>query len=440
MKLSCNRRSTIQASWYISAFCLVLLPMIGCSSESDSAGGDKQSKKIQTVTVAGAVEEEVTEYVELVGRMSANELVDIRSRVSGFLLKRHFTDGQRVKAGEMLFTIEPDQYEAVYQQSLAQIEVAKAQLGLAQKTFARSANLLEKNAVSRQEYEQNQAQVATAEAQLVAAKADAEKTKLDVNYTKITSPIDGRVDRRLIDEGNYVTGGMLGGTVLTTVINDHPIKAIANVDENTTLAFRRRLREIAGDDYQEEHKVADLNVPCFLQLSDEKDFPHKGKVEYAEIRVDQNTGTSQMRAVFDNETGLLRVGMFVRMRVPVTDPYKAVLVPDRAIGTDQATRFVYVVDDKNKIQQRQVEIGDRKGEQRIVKSGVKPGENVVVAGLQLVQPGMEVKTEQQKDKDKEKDKEQGKKASEGDSSQPSSETQQPSKDGQQGQSSGEAKT
>ncbi len=367
--------------------------ILGCSKQGDANSSSDAGKKKQRVSVAKAVEEKVTDFAEFVGRTQADKEVDIRSRVSGFLQKKHFDDGQFVKKGDPLFDIEPDQYQAIYYQSLARIKIAKAEVDLAEKTEARSAALLEKNAVSVQEHQENQAKVATAKAQLVAAEADAARTELDVDYTKIISPIDGRVDASVFDEGNYVTGGIIGGTVLTTVVTISPMKALANVDENVILRFMRRQRELGGAEFKQVNRAEDLKVPCYLQLSDEDDFPHEGLVEYVQVQVDKSTGTSKLRAVFDNKNGLLKPGMFVRLRVPVTDPYSTVLVPDRSIGTDQATQFVYVVDDKNVVSQRQVVTGDRKGSLRVIKSGVKAGEVVITKGLQLVQPGMTIDPE-----------------------------------------------
>jgi RND family efflux transporter MFP subunit len=211
-----------------------------------------------------------------------------------------------------------------------------------------------------------------------------------VQYTEILAPISGRVDRALLDDGNFVTGGIGGGTILTTVISDRPIKAVANVNEQVRLKFSRRQREVAGEDFVDADKAVDLEIPCYLQLQDEKDFPHEGMLEYAEIQVQSETGTSQLRAVFPNENGLLKPGMFVRLKLPVSAPQAAVLVPDTAIGTDQATKFVYVVNDANEIEYRSVETGDRRDAMRVILSGIQPGDSVLVAGMQLVQPGMKV--------------------------------------------------
>ncbi|SMP38228.1 membrane fusion protein, multidrug efflux system/membrane fusion protein, multidrug efflux system [Neorhodopirellula lusitana] len=374
----------------VSLLCigLSLILASGCSKTKPSE--NPSARPTQKVSVAAAVQNEVTDYIELVGRLAADEKVVIQSRVSGFLLKTHFTDGQRVQAGDLLFTIEPDEYDAIYNQAQAQISVAETQLELARKKFARSQKLLTNDAISREEFDEDQAAVAEAAASVIAKQADSARVKLDVDYTKIISPISGRVDRALLDDGNFVTGGLVGGTVLTTVLKDRPIKAIANINEGVRLTFMRRRRELGGEEFQEADKLQELNIPCFLQLQDETDFPHEGKLEYAESQVNEQTGTSQIRAMFENASGLLTTGMFVRLKVPVSDAHSAVLVPDTAIGTDQATKFVYVVDDQNEVQHRTVEVGDRKGKLRVILSGVKPSESVVVAGIQLIQPGMKV--------------------------------------------------
>ncbi len=372
-------------------------PLIGCK-KSDSSGEQTSSQKeIPTVKVKTAGTNTVTDYVELVGHTSADQIVDIRARVSGFLMKVHFEDGQRVKAGDVLYSIQPEQFEAIHNQSLAQIEIMKAKVDLADKTLARSAKLLEQNAVSRQEYDQNVAELATAQSQVVAAQASAARTKLDVDYTTIYSPIDGRVDDNLIDEGNYITGGLLGGTILTTVVDDTPIKAEAHVDEVVLLDVLRRYRKNDKEDFKEPDIISDLNIPCFMKLSDEDDYDHQGKLEFVQRLIDQTTGTTKVRAVFDNNQALLRVGMFVRLKIPMSDPYETILVPDRAIGTDQASRFVYTVNDEGVIVQNIVEMGAREGKMRIIKSGVKKGEKVIVTGLQVVRPGMIVKTEEAED-------------------------------------------
>lgn len=366
---------------------------IGCSGGADnSAQADRPAQKVRVVAAA---ESQVEDFVELVGRTSALESVDIQSRVSGYLLKTHFVDGQKVAKGDRLFSIEPDQYQAIYNQALAQIAVAKSQLDLSQKTLARSMELIKTRAIAQEKLDEDQAAVAQAQSLVTAAEADAAKVKLDVDYTEIVSPISGRVDRALLDEGNFVNGGLMGGTLLTTVVSDGMANAVANVDESVRLKVMRRQREVAGEDFKEAESVAELKIPCYLQLQDETGYPHEGVLDYVEVKVDQSTGTSKIRGLFQNEDGLLKPGMFVRLKIPVSDSYPAVLVPDTAIGTDQATKFVYVVNSDNEVEQRSVVVGDRKDNLRVIKSGVTANESVVVAGMQLIQPGMKVETSMQ---------------------------------------------
>ncbi|MEM9365276.1 MAG: efflux RND transporter periplasmic adaptor subunit [Planctomycetota bacterium] len=368
--------------------CATSVCLSGCgSSKTPTGGGDKSP---QQVRVSPALEQKITDTIELVARTQADASVTIRSRVSGFLQETHFEDGQQVNEGDLLFSIEPDEYQAILNQANAQIDVALTKLELAQKTFTRSSKLLEANAVSQEEYDQNKAAVAEARAMVKAAQADAARVQLDVDYTKITSPITGRIDRALLDEGNYVTGGLTGGTALADVVSSRPMKAVANVDENVRLQFMRRQREIAGADFKEADRLAEMQIPCELQLPDEDDFPRKGVLDYAEVKINQTTGTSQIRGVFPNDDGLLKAGMFVRLRIPVSDEYAAVMVPDLAIGTDQTTKFVLVVNDQNQVEERTITTGSRRGTLRIVRSGLNAGERVIVAGMQLVRPGATV--------------------------------------------------
>ena len=389
--LSKNVRSSLSAQ-----ACLIVALAFACGCSGSSNVG-VEPPALQKVLVVEARQQQVTDTIELVGRTQAFEQVDIKARVSGFLLRQHFTDGQLVQQGDLLFSIEPDQFEAIYLQALAQVEVAKARLKLAEKTLARSEKLLENKAVSQEEYEQNQAALAEAQAQLTVADADVARAKLDLDYTEVTSPISGRVESARLDVGNFVAGGFTGGTVLTTVINDTPIRAVANIDENVRLKITRRRQRIAGEEgpAPQVDKLSDLQIPCYLQLPDESGFPHEGVLEYAQARVDQQTGTSQLRGLFPNEDRLLTSGMFVRLQIPVSDSAPAVLIPDRAIGNDQATKFVYVVGEGNVVEMRPIQPGQLEGQWRVVEDGVQPGDRVMVAGLQLVRAGMKVAPELQ---------------------------------------------
>ncbi len=372
----------------------IAIGIAGCKKASPpGTEAQVKSKPTQKVRCVLAQKKAVIDYVEFVGRTKAFARVEARSRVSGFLTKIHFEDSQMVKKGDLLFTIEQDQYKAAYDQSLAEVDVWKAKVQLARSNAARSKSLVAQKATSAQEYESQLAALAEAKASLIAAEAEAIRNRLNVDYTEIRSPIDGQIDQSLVDEGNFVTGGALGGTILTTIVTIDPIRAYGAVNEGVVLQFMRREREnrSKGGEFVQQELISDLKLPVFLQLEDEDQFPHEGQLDYAQNEVDKTTGTSTVRGVFKNADGLLKPGMFVRMRVPVTDEYEAVVVPDRAVGTDQATRFVYVVDSNGLVKERQVEVGDLKGKGiRVIKSGLKPGEKVVVAGLSLIKSGMTV--------------------------------------------------
>jgi RND family efflux transporter MFP subunit len=375
----------------------VVTALAGCSNKSSppASQNERPPQKVKTVAAMG---QDVTDFIDLVARMEASERVEIRPRVSGFLQKVHFEDGQLVNQDDLLFSIEQDEYQAVYNQSLAQVDVWQAKVRLAETLFARSKTLVDKNAISQEEYDEKEASLAEAIASLKAAQADAARTKLNLDYTTIRSPISGRIDRTMLDEGNFASAGSISSTVLTTVINDHPIRAVANIDESVRLRVARRIQELAGGkaEYMRPEKVSQLKVRCYLKLPDEQEFTREGIVSYVENRIDQRTGTSQIRGEYANEDGLLRDGMFARLRIIISEPHRATLVPDRAVGVDQASRFVYVVDQNNQVVQRPVEVGATYGAYRVV-TGVEPGETVIVAGMQLVQPGMRVVAEADQD-------------------------------------------
>ncbi len=384
LTLLCCRRATTGVL-LISAICT----LSSCKRENVSGGGDAGDAPLQRVRCVKAHQDDVVDYVEFVGRTHPFERVEARARVSGFLRKIHFEPSQMVKKGDLLFSIEEDQYRAIYEEALAQIHVCDAQIKLAEANVARSSQLVKQSAISVQQYDTDVAALAEARATKVQAEATAALRKLSVEYTQIVSPIDGRVDHSLVDEGNYVTGGVVGGTVLTTVLRMKPIYAYGSIDEGVQLEYTRRHPELSKG--QQMQRITDLKIPVHLQLQDEQGFPHKGMLDYIQNEIDQSTGTSQARGIFQNEDGLLKPGMFVRMRIPLSDEYKAVVVPDRAVGTDQATRFVFVVGDDGVVEQRQVKLGDRKEDgNRVIRSGLKIGEQVVVAGVSLIRSGMKV--------------------------------------------------
>jgi membrane fusion protein, multidrug efflux system len=352
-------------------------------------GGCKRDKPQPTVppppqvTVAPVEGRELVEWDEFTGRTEAVEMVDVRARVSGHIQEVRFQSGQLVKKGEVLFVIDPRWHQAEFDQRQAEYLQAKAKLENAEREAARTAQLLEKKAISTEEAEARQSRSNEAKAALLAAEAARNAAQLDLEYTQIRSPIDGRVSRALVTAGNYVTVDG-AATVLTTLVSVDPIHVYADVDENSLLKFNALIRD---------GKVASNGagkIPVELQLADEDSFPHKGHIESFDNRVDAKTGSILLRAVFPNQDGRIVPGLFARIRVPGSEQYSALLVDEKAIGTDQAQKFVMTLTTTNTVQYRPVKLGPVIDGKRIVRSGLEAGEKIVVNGLQRTRPGMAV--------------------------------------------------
>lgn len=364
---------------------------LGCGKTAPEAA----VQPVPRVTVAAAVAREEIDYDEYTGRSEASEIVDVRARVFGYLKSIEFKDGDFVDEGETLFTIEPDEYQAIYEQSLSRIEVAAANQELAKSKLARNETLRPSRAITQEEYEESVAAMRTAEAAVSAAKADANRTALDLKYTEIKAPIPGRIDRALVSVGNLLTGGMTSGTLLTTIVNEQPMYVYFDVDERSLLRYMRRRSE--EQTTTAPGSLREQGIPCYVQLADEQEFPHEGKLDFASAQVNRTTGTARLRGVFENKDRRLVSGLFVRIRIPVSKPYQAVMVPERALATDQNIRFVFVVGDDGAAERRTVELGGQRGDMRIVTSGLSAGDRVIVKGLQRVKPGQKVEAETEPD-------------------------------------------
>lgn len=344
------------------------------------------------VTWLAATQRELTEYDEFVGRTEASETVEVRSRVSGFIKTVHFRDGDIVNQGQQLFQIEPDTYEAVQEQSQSRIELWKSKKELAQSRLTRNERLLKTNTISQDEYNETLAAMREAEANIVAAEADARRTQLDLNYTEVKAEITGKIDRALVTPGNVVTGGLGSGTLLTRIVRNSPIYAYVDVDERTFLRYARRFT----DPNQLEAlpaqliPVRDRNVAVEMQLADDLGFPHRGFLDFIENRVDAATGTIRIRAVFENKNLFLTGGLFVRLRIPTAQPYQATLIPEKSISTDQSFKYCWVLGQDNLPERRNLTLGPRQGEWRVIRSGIEVGEKVIVEGVQRVRAGQKV--------------------------------------------------
>jgi multidrug efflux system membrane fusion protein len=340
------------------------------------------------VTVSKPVAREVTDYFEFPGQTEAVGEVEIRARVTGYLRKVNFVDGQNVMKGDLLYEIDPRPYEAALDRAKGELVRLLALADKAKADLARGARLRPSGAISEDEYEQHVANLAVQKASIQSAEAAIRDAQLNVEFTKIVSPIDGRVSRTRITEGNLVQPGAGDGTLLTTVVTINPIYVYFNIDEHVLLQYQ----ELAFKTGQELHPkiLKDLRFPVEIGLANEEGFPHAGILDFADNKIDRNTGTLRARGVFENPKEYLTPGLFVRVRTPFGSPHQSLLIGERAIGTDQRQKYLVTVNRDNVAEYRPVKVGRLLDGMRVIESGLKPDDRVVVNGLQRARPGLKV--------------------------------------------------
>jgi RND family efflux transporter MFP subunit len=364
------------------SLCIVgLLCASGCKPKSHPP-----SPPPPTVSVVQPIAREVVEWDEYIGRLESPESVEVRARVSGYLDKVHFKEGKEIKKGDLLFTIDPRPYQAEFEHANAEYERMVSQTDLAKNDFERAKRLIVTKAISEEDYDTKAKAYATTQAAMRSAKATMDLAKLNLQFTEIRSPINGKISRALVTEGNLISSGISGSgaTLLTTIVSLDPLYCYADPDERAILKYLRLSRE------GRRVSARDEPIPVEMGLADEVGFPHKGYIDFVDNRVDPNTGTMRGRGVFPNPDHGLSPGFFARIRFAGSGKYPALLVPDRALGADQALKFVYVVNAENKVEFRPVSIGPMIDGLRVVKEGLKPGERVIVEGLLRVRPGVVV--------------------------------------------------
>jgi RND family efflux transporter MFP subunit len=356
----------------LSALTLAVAALLtGCGGHPAA----QQAPPAPAVTVAPVSQKEIVEWHDFTGRTEAVESVEIRPRASGYITEVRFQSGQLVKKGDVLFVIDPRDNQAVYDQR-------KAEFDQADHVNARTAHLLANKAISTEDADARTAQYAEAQAAL-------ETARLNLEYTQVRAPVDGRVSRALLTVGNYVSGVAGSASLLTTLVSVNPVYVYADVDEASILKFNELVydKKLGTD--------ADGHVPVELQLADETDYPHQGYIESFDNHVDPDTGTIVLRAVFPNDDGRILPGLFAHIRLPLSDRHEALLVNESAIGTDQADKFVLTLSPTNTVVYRPVKLGPLVDGQRVVVSGLEPGEKVVINGMARVRPGMPVTPEEQ---------------------------------------------
>jgi membrane fusion protein, multidrug efflux system len=356
---------------------LASMSILGCSEKVQVAVPPPAE-----VIVSHPLKKEVTQYLEFTGTTAALEFVEIRARVEGWLESIHFTPGSQVKKGDLLFVIDPRPFQAKVDQYEAALKGKQADLQLKQVNLKRAQQLLSTSSISQLQYDVQSAEEAVAGAQVGISKADLDKAMLDVAYTRVLAPINGRASRNYVDIGNLVGAGEK--TLLTEIVNDTSVYVYFDVSERDLLMILRKFPRIEVEVTSEKEKP-----PAYLQLADETGYPHEGKVDFVESRVDPSTGTLRVRAIFSNEKGLLVAGLFGRVRVPI-EQKEALLVPELAVGISQAGRYVLVVNKDQIVEQRLVKTGQLEGTLRVVDDGLAKDEWVVVNAIQRARPGAKV--------------------------------------------------
>jgi membrane fusion protein, multidrug efflux system len=364
------------------AFFLTALLAIGACSKPGSDAGGKASASggpppAAPVSVAAAVQRSVTDIEEFTGRLEAPRSVEVRPRISGTIDKVHFADGARVAAGGLLFSIDPKPFQAELARAQSVLTAARSRAALATTELGRAKKLLDAKAVSAQEFDQLTSGAATSGADIRAAEAAVRVAQLNLGYTSVRAPMAGQLSRANITEGNLVSDQ----NVLTTLVATHTVYAYFDGSEQTFLRLRKAT--------QAEQKNPAVQA-VRMGLADETGFPHAGKIDFIDNQLNPQTGSIRMRAVFDNANGEFTPGLFTRLQLAGGASYSAVLTPDRAIGTDQSKKMVYVVGADNLPQPREVKLGTLIDGMRVIVAGVKAGELVVVDGLQRIRPGAPV--------------------------------------------------
>jgi multidrug efflux system membrane fusion protein len=359
---------------------LVFLTETGCRKASAPSQGPLP------VNVVTVVEKEVNEWDEFTGRLDPVESVEIRPRVSGYITEIHFNAGAIIKKGDLLYVIDPRPYQADFDRASAELERTQADLKLAQIELDRAKELRGKNTISASEFDQKAATYQGSSAAARSAEAAKNAAALNLEFTQIKSPIDGRVSDARITLGNLVQPGAGPESVLTTVVSVDPIYAKVDADENAVLKYVKLSEE------GKRVSARTAKIPAFVELGNETGFPHEGYIDFVDNRLDPGTGTVRARVVLKNwNPNLITPGFFVRVRVAGATPYRAALVEDKVISSQQGLKFAFVVKPDNTIERRTLETGPIFEGKRIVKSGLKDGEKVVSTRLQLLQAGMAVK-------------------------------------------------
>ncbi len=366
----------------ILSLCVAVAGMAAVGSGAAIAQGPPRKVPVD---VAKPLERMVREWDEYTGRFQAVQRVELRARVSGYLQSIHFNDGELVKKGDLLFKIDPRPFAAQLAAAEARLESAKAELKLADAEVARGEELKRKRVVADAEVFNRRAQKDVRAANVLVAEAEVESARLNLEFTEIRAPVDGLISSRKVDVGNLVAGGTGTTTTLLTTINTlDPIHFVFDVSEQAYLKYAR-----LSEQGKRPSSRSTAN-PVYIRIADEEGWPHKGTMDFVDNEIGQETGTVRGRAIIGNSSRVLQPGLFGRIRIIGSGEYQAVLIPDKAILSDQASKIVMLVDENGKVEARKIQIGPIVDGLRVVKDGLSVDDRIVVAGMQKIQEGQEV--------------------------------------------------
>jgi RND family efflux transporter MFP subunit len=371
----------------VAVLCALATLVASCGDGQKQAGGPPPP----AVTVAKPVKRTVTDFDEYVGRFAAVNSVEVRARVSGYLEGVPFKDGQIVKQGDLLFSIDKRPFQNTLDQARANLTQAKSNQAFTESDFTRGQQLVRDKTITDQTFEQRSQAYRNAQAAVSNAEAAVRQAELDIEFTELRSPVNGRIGDRRVSPGNLVTGGTSGNTtLLATIVSTDPIYFEFTFDEASFLRYERMSK--TGNDVASRG----AGVQVALKLIDERDFDHQGNMDFVDNVIDRSTGTMRGRAVFANPNNVFTPGMFARVRVPASPPYEALLVADLAIGIEQTRKYVLVADTSDTVRQKYVTLGQVTSDGlRVIKEGLDPDDRVVVSGLMQARAGQKVRPQEQ---------------------------------------------
>ena len=370
----------------VAGLLLLLFLILSFTNEStDENSEPAATSQAMPVEVATPVFDEITEWDEYTGRFEASDRVDVRARVSGFLDRVNFTDGQHVKKGDVLFSLDDRPFKIALSQATAEYSQAQASLKTAQDNYNRVESLRESGALSIEEYDRRKQALAFAQASVALSQSHVDKAQLDLQFTKVVAPISGLVSRHMVNEGNLIDGGTSNATLLTTIVATSPIYFYFTGSESDYLRYVRLARS------GERGSMRTDTLPVFIKLQDEADFLHEAKMDFVDNEIDNSTGTIESRAILENKDQLLEPGMFGKARLMGSAEHEALMISDDVIGTNQSIRFVYVLGKDNTVEVKNITLGPlHTNGFRIVREGLTKDDKLIVNNIQKIQPGMKI--------------------------------------------------